>query len=77
MGDMNIIVRKDGSIHNVDRHSLHEVSHYNGMRLTDFSISRNVVISSTRFPHKHINTETWISPDGQLKNEIDQVLMDA
>jgi hypothetical protein len=74
---MNTKAGKDGSICNVGRHGLLEVSHYNGMRLTDFSVSRNMVISSIRFPHKHINKETWISPDGQIKNQIDPVLMDA
>jgi hypothetical protein len=68
MGDMNAKVGKDMRAHNVDRYSLHEVSNDNGMRLTDFAVSRNMVISSVIFPHKDIHKETWISPDGHTKN---------
>jgi exonuclease III len=68
MGDMNAKVGKDMRAHNVDRYRLHEVSNDNGMRLTDFAVSRNMVISSVRFLHKDIHKETWISPDGHTKN---------
>jgi hypothetical protein len=47
------------------------------MRLIDFAVSKNMVISSVRFPHKDIYKETWISPDGLTKNQIDHVLIDA
>jgi hypothetical protein len=77
MGDMNVKVGKDMRAHNVGRYSLHEVSNDNGTRLIDFAISRNMVISSVRFPHKDIHKETWISPDGHTKNWIDHVLIDA
>jgi hypothetical protein len=54
MGDMNAKVGKDARILNVGRHSLHEESNNNGMRIIYLSISRNMVISSMRFPHKNI-----------------------
>jgi hypothetical protein len=47
------------------------------MRLIDFAVSKNMVISSVRFPHKDIHKETWISPDGHTKIQIDHVLIDA
>jgi hypothetical protein len=47
------------------------------MRLVDFAISRNTVISSVRFPHEDIHEETWISPDGHTRNQIDHVIIDA
>jgi hypothetical protein len=75
MGDMNEKVGKDMRAHNVGRYSLHEVSNDNGTRLIDFAVSRN--ISSMRFPHKDIHKETWISPDGHTKNQINHVLIDA
>jgi hypothetical protein len=77
MGDMNAKVGKDVWIQNVGRHSIHEESNNNGMKLIYFSISRNMVISSMRLPHKDIHKETWISQDGQTKNQTDRVLTDA
>jgi hypothetical protein len=70
MGDMNVKVGKDMRVHNVGRYSLYEVSNYNGTRLTDFAVSRNMVISSVRFPHKDIHKETWISPDSHTKVKV-------
>jgi hypothetical protein len=52
MGDMNAKVGKESKVHNVGIHSLHKVSNDNGIRLIDFAISRNMVISSVRFPIK-------------------------
>jgi exonuclease III len=58
MGDINAKVEKDVRIRNVGKHSLCEESNNNGMRLTDFSISRNIVISSMRLPLKVLHKET-------------------
>jgi hypothetical protein len=77
MGDMNAKVGKESKVHNVGIHSLHEVSNDNGITLIVFTISRNMVISSVRFPHKDIHKETWISPDGHTRNQIDHVIIDA
>jgi hypothetical protein len=74
---MNAKVGKDMRIYNVGKHSLHKESNNNGMRLVDFSVSRNIVISITRFPHKDIHKETWMSPDSQTENQTDSVLIDA
>jgi hypothetical protein len=67
-------IGKDMRAHNVGRYSLHEVSNDNGTRLKDFAVSRNMVISSVRFSHKDIHKETWISPDGHTKNQLNHVL---
>jgi hypothetical protein len=69
--------RKYLRICNVGRHRLHEESNGNGLRLMDFTIRRNMFVSSTRFPHKDMHKETWISPDGQTKNQTDHVLNNA
>ena len=74
---MNTKVGKDTNIYKIGIHSLHDISNNNGQRLVDFALSKNMVISSVKFPHKNIHKETWISPDGNTKNQIDHVLIDS
>jgi endonuclease/exonuclease/phosphatase family metal-dependent hydrolase len=74
---MNAKVGEDLMIPNVGKFGLHNVSSDTGTRLADFSVTRNLVISSTMFPHKKIHKETWISPDGLTRNQIDHVMIDA
>jgi hypothetical protein len=55
---------------------MHDESNGNGLRVTDFAISMNMKISSTFFQRKNIQRETWISPDGTRRNQIDHVMID-
>jgi hypothetical protein len=65
-------------IPNVGKFGLHNVSNDNKTRLADFSVTRNFVISSTMFPHKKkIHKQTWVSPDGLTRNQIDHVMIDV
>jgi hypothetical protein len=41
----------------------------------DFATSRDLVISSTKFPHKNIHLQTWISPEGLRANQTDHVMI--
>jgi endonuclease/exonuclease/phosphatase family metal-dependent hydrolase len=68
MGDMNAKVGKDLRAHNAGEHN---------MMLIGFAVSKDMVISSVRFPHMDIHKETWIHPGGHTKNQIDYVLIDA
>jgi hypothetical protein len=45
------------------------MSNNNSIRLIDFDISRNMIISSTYFAHKRIHEAIWSSPDGTSTNQ--------
>ncbi|XP_054289682.1 uncharacterized protein LOC129004977 [Macrosteles quadrilineatus] len=77
LGDANAKVGKEelwGDYAGME--SLHNVSNDNGIRLLSLACATNLYISSTSFQHKNIHKETWISPDGRTKNQIDHVLID-
>lgn len=61
----------------IGQHSLHKYCNNNGERLVDFTMSNNMILSSTRFPHKNIHKGTWCSPDRKTTNQIDHVLIDS
>uniref|UniRef100_A0A4P6DBQ5 Putative endonuclease-reverse transcriptase panstrongylus lignarius n=1 Tax=Rhodnius prolixus TaxID=13249 RepID=A0A4P6DBQ5_RHOPR len=77
LGDFNAKLGQEESYRPfLGRHSLHEISNENGMRMIDFAISKNMSIRSTQFPHKNIHKETWRTPDGLRENQIDHVMID-
>ena len=77
LGDLNAkIGRQDEWKETVGEQSLHEEFNDNGLRTLDFEISRNMILSSTMFPHKKIHKATWMSPDGVTYNQIDHLLID-
>ena len=75
-GDMNA---KVGNLVNgvgrvMGRHRLGMVND-NGERLKEFCDFNEMVITGTVFPHKEIHKQTWVSPDGRTKNQIDHTLV--
>jgi len=60
----------------IGKESLHRISNDNGTRLVNFAMTRSMIVSSTTFSHKDIHKETWISLSGQIKNQIDHVIVD-
>jgi len=56
--------------------SPHQDSNDNGVRIVNSATSKNVVVTSTMFPHRNIHKYTWTSPDGNTHNQIDHILID-
>jgi len=61
----------------IGKYNLHTLSNDNGISLTNFACSKNMVVASTLFNHKDIHTMIWRSPDGQIFNQIYHLLIDA
>lgn len=77
LGDANAKVGKEEIwTATAGKESLHQITNDNGIRLLSFSESLNFKIMSTHFPHKEIHKETWVSPNGNVRNQIDHVLID-
>jgi hypothetical protein len=57
--------------------SLYKRPNNNRMRLINFASSRNIAVGSTMFEHKDIHKRTWKSPDGNVFNQINHILIDA
>jgi hypothetical protein len=65
MRDANAKVGRE-TVHQptIGKHSLHESSNENGLRLVDFAACRQMTIKSTYLMYKRIHLQTWHSPDG-------------
>ena len=42
----------------------------------NFATYKNLIVKSTKFPHRKIHEYTWTSPDGITHNQIEHVLVD-
>ena len=47
-----------------------------GERLLDFAVQHNMYICNTKFQQKPCRKWTWVSPNGDVKNMIDLILID-
>ena len=54
----------------IGQESLHQDSNDNGVRLVNFTTSKNLVVKSTMFPHRNIHKYTWTSPDGKITTRL-------
>ncbi|XP_073668649.1 uncharacterized protein [Paramisgurnus dabryanus] len=74
MGDLNAKIGKDnlGKELIMGTQALGEMNE-NGELFTDFCAFNDLVIGGSVFQHKDIHKETWISPDGNTKNQIDYI----
>ena len=77
LGDMNAKVGREVDVFGpaIGVHSAHEECNDNSTRLASFANANRLVIGGTIFQHKAIHKETWNSPDGNTKNQIDHILI--
>jgi len=77
LGDFNAKIGKEDFFRpTIGLESLHEESNDNRVRVINFATGKNLIVKSTYFRHKNIHKQTWISPDGNTRNQIDHVLVD-
>jgi hypothetical protein len=78
LGDLNAkIGRKDIYQNVAGKHTLHETTNRNGEWICEYAIVNNMKIISTYYQHKRIHKGIWISPDGNMLNQIGHVIVDA
>jgi hypothetical protein len=51
----------------IGNESLHEISNDNGVRVVNFTTSKNLVVESTMFPHRKIHNYTCTSAKGKTQ----------
>jgi hypothetical protein len=78
LGDFNVKVgRKYIFKPTIGNETLYESSNDNGVRLVNFTTSKNLRVKSMTFPHHNIHKYIWMSPDGKSHNQIDLILTDS
>ena len=77
LGDFNAKVGRENMFQpTMWTESVHPESNENGIRLVNFATSKNLIVKSTKFPHRNIHKYTWTSPDGITHNQIDYTQSD-
>lgn len=76
LGDFNAQVGNETMYKpTIGRESAHDISYGNGMRLIEYAIAKDLIITSTFFPRKLIHKHTWTAPNNVYKSQIDHVLI--
>jgi len=57
------------------KYTLHEETNRNGELLCDFAAANNTLVMGTQFHHKQIYKGNWRSPDYNIINQTDHVLV--
>ncbi|GFR60117.1 endonuclease-reverse transcriptase [Elysia marginata] len=72
MKDLDTKVGSDNTVTEeyMGKHGL-GVRNKNGDRFLKFCVGNKLAIGGTIFKHKDIHKETWNSPDGKTRNQID------
>jgi hypothetical protein len=70
LGDFNGKVGRENIFRpTIGNESSHEISNDNGVRVVNFTTSKNLVVKSTMFPLHSIHKYTWTSPDGKTQQD--------
>jgi exonuclease III len=76
LGDFNAKLGKEQIYREtIGRHSLHETTSNNGLRLIQYATTNSLKILSTWYPKKDIHKGTWKIPGTEDTNQIDHILM--
>ena len=77
LGDFNARVgRKNIFKPKIGNESILRDSNDNGVRIENFTTSKNLVVKITMFTHRNIYKYTWTSPEGKTHNQTDHILID-
>ena len=62
LGDFNAKLGRENFFKlTIGNDSIHQDSNDNGVRIVNFATSKNLVVESTMFSHRHIYKDTWTS----------------
>jgi hypothetical protein len=76
LGDFNAKVGRVGIFKQIiGNESLRKANNDNGVRVVNFSTSKNLIVKSITFTHRDIHKHTWTS-DGVTHNQIYHALID-
>ena len=76
MGDLNAKVRNENTRYKRTMGTYRlGIWNENGERLYKFCQLNGLIITGTLFPHKDIHKAIWISADGRVRNQIDNLLI--
>jgi hypothetical protein len=71
LGEFNAKVGKENIFKlTIGNEGLHEISNVNGVRVVNFTTSKNLAVKSTMFSHRNIYKYTWTSPEGNTTRFI-------
>ena len=76
LGDFNAQIGKEEYLKQVvGKHTVHEDTNDNGLRMCNMAERTNMIVSSTRFKHPERHKVTWVAPDQRTFTQIDHVLV--
>jgi hypothetical protein len=77
LGDFRANVGREYIFKPTSRNEIsHEISNDNTVRVIHFATSKNLVVKCTIFPHHNIHKYMWTSPERNMHNQIDHILID-
>ena len=72
LGDFNAKVGRENIFQlqpTIETESVHPGSNDNVIRLVNFATSKNLIVKSTKLPHRNIHKYTWTSPDCMTQSD--------